>query len=53
VLQRRATGRGRQLSVQCPLDPETGEGDGALTCGPRGIVMGGGEFDSNSNFKRI
>jgi hypothetical protein len=34
-----------------PLDPETAEGDGALTHGPRGIVTGGGVFHSNSNFK--
>jgi hypothetical protein len=26
---------------------------GAPTCGPRNTVSGGGEFDSNSNFKRI
>jgi hypothetical protein len=36
-----------------PLDPETGEGDGVLTRGPHDTVMGDGEFDSNSNCKRI
>jgi hypothetical protein len=49
----RATVGGGQRSVWHPLDLEIGEGDGALTCGPRGTVTGGGEFDSNSNFKRI
>jgi hypothetical protein len=48
---RRAIGGGGQRSVRCPLDPETREGDGALMRGARGKVMGGGEFDSNTNFK--
>jgi hypothetical protein len=53
VRQRRTAGGGGKRSTWHPLDPETGEGDGALTRGPHDTVMGDSEFDSNSNCKRI